>query len=47
VRTPVCPHGGLMLDRDANAAGNIVRAGQARRGAVAVAAASKREASSR
>jgi putative transposase len=30
VRTHVCPHCGLVLDRDENAAGNILRAGQAR-----------------
>ena len=39
VRTHVCPSCGLVLDRDANAARNIQRAGQARQGAVAVAAA--------
>ncbi len=39
VRTHVCPSCGLVLDRDANAARNIFRAGQARQGAVAVAAA--------
>ena len=38
VRTHVCPSCGLVLDRDANAARNILRAGQARRGAVASAA---------
>jgi putative transposase len=38
VRTHVCPACGLVLDRDANAARNILRAGQARQGAVAVAA---------
>ncbi len=38
VRTHVCPHCGLVLDRDANAARNMQRAGQARQGAVAVAA---------
>ena len=35
VRTHVCPECGLVLDRDENAARNIERAGQARRGAVA------------
>jgi putative transposase len=35
VRTHVCPACGLVLDRDENAAKNIERAGQARRGAVA------------
>jgi putative transposase len=30
VRTHVCPHCGLVLDRDENAALNILRAGQAR-----------------
>lgn len=38
VRTHVCPACGLVLDRDENAAKNILRAGQARQGAVAVAA---------
>jgi putative transposase len=38
VRTHVCPRCGLGLDRDENAAKNILRAGQARQGAVAVAA---------
>ncbi|HEX6779099.1 MAG TPA: transposase, partial [Ktedonobacterales bacterium] len=38
VRTHVCPSCGLVLDRDTNAALNILRAGQARQGAVAVAA---------
>jgi putative transposase len=35
VRTQVCPACGLVLNRDANAARNLVRAGQARQGAVA------------
>src|SRR5262249_12596146 len=43
VRTHVCPCCGLVLDRDENAASNILRAGQARRGAVAVAAVLKRD----
>jgi putative transposase len=38
VRTHVCPSCGLVLDRDENAARNIQRAGQARQGAVALAA---------
>ncbi len=38
VRTHVCPSCGLVLDRDANAARTMQRAGQARQGAVAVAA---------
>src|SRR5262245_17548412 len=39
VRTPICPSWGLVLDRDdQNAARNSQRAGQARQGAVAVAA---------
>jgi putative transposase len=38
VRTHVCPSCGLVLDRDENAALNILRAGQARQGAVALAA---------
>ena len=38
VRTHICPSCGLVLDRDENAAKNILRAGQARQGAVAVAA---------
>jgi putative transposase len=38
VRTHVCPSCGLVLDRDLNAARNILRAGQARQGAVALAA---------
>jgi len=36
-RTPVCPSCGLVLDRDENAASTLLRAGQARHGAVAVA----------
>jgi transposase len=38
VRTHVCPSCGLVVDRDANAALNILRAGQTRQGAVALAA---------
>jgi putative transposase len=38
VRTPVCPSCGLVIDRDENAALNILRAGQARQRAVARAA---------
>jgi putative transposase len=38
VRTHVCPSCGLVMDRDENAALNILRAGQARQGAAAVAA---------
>jgi putative transposase len=38
VRTHVCPCCGLVLDRDENSALNILRAGQARQGAVALAA---------
>ena len=38
IRTHVCPSCGLVLDRDENAARNILRAGQAHQGAVAVAA---------
>jgi len=45
VRTPICPNPyyGLVLDRDENAAKNIARAGQALRGAVALAASKNRE----
>ena len=43
VRTHLCPSCGLVLDRDANAARNILRAGQARHGAEAMATALKRE----
>ena len=39
VRTHVCPSCGLVLDRDENAARNILRAGQARQGASALAGA--------
>lgn len=39
VRTHVCSSCGLVMDRDENAALNILRAGQARQGAVALAAA--------
>ena len=39
VRTHICPSRGLVLDRDENAARNILRAGQTRQGAAAVAAA--------
>jgi putative transposase len=39
MRTHACPHCGLVLDRDENAARNMQRAGQARQGAAAVAAA--------
>ncbi len=46
VRTHVCPSCGLVLDRDANAAQNILRAGQALRGVAALAAALNREAPS-
>src|SRR5262249_49187332 len=42
VRTPDCPSCGLVLDRDQNAARTRLRAGQARRGAVAEAAVLKR-----
>jgi putative transposase len=38
VRTHVCPSCGLVLDRDEHAARNLQRAGQARQGAVALAA---------
>jgi putative transposase len=38
VRTHVCLSCGLVIDRDENAARNILRAGQARQGAVALAA---------
>ena len=38
VRTHICPRCGLVLDRDENAARNILRAGQARQGAGALAA---------
>jgi putative transposase len=44
MRTHVCPCCGLVLDRDENAALNILRAGQARQGAVALAAVLNREA---
>jgi transposase len=37
-RTHVCPSCGLVLDRAENAALNMLRAGQARQGAVAMAA---------
>jgi putative transposase len=45
VRTHICPNpdGGLVLDRDENAAKNIERAGQALRGGVALAASKNRE----
>ena len=46
MRTHVCPSCGLVLDRDENAAKNILRAGQARRGAEALAPVLKREAPS-
>jgi putative transposase len=42
IRTHVCPSCGLVLDRDENAARNILRAGQARRGAVGPPAVLKR-----
>jgi putative transposase len=38
VRTHICPSCGLVLDRDENAARNILRAGQARQGAATVVA---------
>ena len=41
-RTPVCPACGLVMDRDEHAAKHMQRAGQARRGAVALAAVVKR-----
>jgi putative transposase len=44
VRTHVCPSCGLVIDRDANAARNILRAGQARRGLAGPPAGMKREA---
>jgi putative transposase len=43
VRTHVCPHCGLMLDRDENAARNIQWAGQALRGLAGVPAGTNRE----
>ena len=43
VRTHVCPSCGLVVDRDENAARNIFGAGQALRGAEALAAVVKRE----
>jgi putative transposase len=43
VRTHVCPSCGFSADRDHNAALNILRAGQARRGAVGLPAVLKRE----
>jgi putative transposase len=43
VRTHICPSCGLVLDRDENAARNILRAGQAHRGVGAVVSAMKRE----
>ena len=46
VRTHVCSNCGLILDRDENAARNILWAGQALRGLVAVAAGMNREAPS-
>ncbi len=46
VRTHICPSCGLVLDRDENAARNILWAGQALRGVVALAAAVNREAPS-
>ena len=47
VRTHICPHCGLVLDRDENAARNILWAGQTLRGAVGPPAVLKREAPSR
>jgi putative transposase len=38
VRTHICPFCGLVLDRDVNGARNVLRAGQAHQGAVALAA---------
>ncbi|HEV2461969.1 MAG TPA: transposase [Ktedonobacterales bacterium] len=46
VRTPVCPHCGLILDRDENAARNIQWAGQALRGLAGLPAGMNREAPS-
>jgi putative transposase len=46
VRTHVCPTCGLVLDRDENAASNILWAGQALRGPVGVPAGMNREAPS-
>ena len=43
VRTHICHSCGLVLDRDENAARNIQRAGQARRGAATVVAVMNRE----
>ena len=44
VRTHICPSCGLVIDRDANAARNILRAGQARRGLAGPPTGMKREA---